>query len=1045
MSRVGVALGAVAAVLLSAGAGSARDWFVRAGASEGDGTRAKPFADPWQALDKCEAGDAIHVAEGEYTGRLEQGFWVIPFERVQLIGGYSPDFQARDPWKHLTRLVWKGGKNRPTEARVSSNARDVVLDGLVLDSRQANNYVDDAATGRKDLIGEVSIYLHLPGTVRNCVVINPAHVALQCRPGTLVENNLFLNAVRAAIEVRPGSGEVARVKAKLRRNTILFCWDDDSPGKGGGRGTALNLAGGAEVTGNILAHCDNNAIDCTTKPEWVSITGNLFFMNLWSNLRAAVEGNQVAVDDKSMDLLEEIGLAACEGNQVGDPGLALDKDWIALYSARTARQPGKLVMDDWNQLRRTLGLPLQGEAGAAPTNLAPAYALEQALRLLEPKAAAAAKAGARRVPLQPAYGADGGASGPTRSYAPSELTAWANDATAMEGQSVELIVGVGNVGNTGGIPAQYPRDQHAGVFLFDRGGKGVRILGFFRTGTQAQKVLEAESGRYQGQGLPDRLFVVRGTVHVLSQIPRAGIFVESAERYEEPAGAQLPRPPGRDWFVRAGASGGDGSREKPFKDPYQALERCESGDTIHVTEGEYVGKLRCGQWKIDCAHVAMLGGYDAAFQSRDPWQRPTRLICPTEFKGRRGGITLEGQEDHAGFVLDGFVFDKRLNNVYEDDGDLDVDHSDKTEHLWLIRPGCVVRNCTFVNGAGIAMRVANGMTIENNLILNHVGRAVDVQNGFSATPLLFRANTVAFAWDMKFGQGHGANGQLLRLNARAQATIEGNVFEFADNDAIVVADPQDVRLLGNVFAHNLWSDVSKHDRVVDDQTFGQLDQLGLRACADNQVLVPGLKLPQAWFDRYLGRTAYVPGKVTMDDWNKLRELLGQPVVATGGKLPEGFAPALDWQEALKLVPTNAACRAGARPAAQPVQFTGIVREEPQHEYAASEWSVAADRAAWDALDGQRVALTVAIHGQDNNYLLPEEAPEARFQAFKLGSPTGDGGLPLHAYVTRGTRHERTLRQGTVDPRSKPPESTWVVKGIARKNRQLIVESVERAE
>ena len=1045
MHRVGIGLAALVAVVATSGTATARDWFVRAGASAGDGSRARPFADPWEALERCEAGDAIHVTGGEYAGRLDQGTWVIPFDRVRLIGGYSDDFGARDPWKHLTRLVWRPGKNRPTEPRLSSQASQVVLDGLVLDARQQNNYVDEACSGRSDKIGQVSISLTQPGTVQNCVLINPGLQALICPPGTVVENNLFLNAIGTAIEVRSGSGDAARQKAKLRRNTILFSWDDSSPGKGGSNGTAIRLLGGAEITGNILAHCDNNAIDSTAKPERVAISGNLFFMNLWGNLRAAAEGNQVAVDDKSMELLEEIGLAACEGNAVGDPGLPVDKAWMELYAQRTAAQPGKLVMDDWNELRRTLGLPLQAQGGAPPTNLAPAYPLEQALRLLAPKGKAAARAGARAVPLKPAFTSDGGAAdGPARSYSPSDLLAWAQDASGVDGQAVELIVGVGNVTNAGGLPAAYgDKAQHAAVVLYDRQGKGQRVVGFYRKGTQSQRVLEAETGRYQGQGLPDRLFRVRGVVHALSGVPRVGVFVEQVERWEEPAGAQLERPPGRDWFVRAGAAGGDGSRDKPWRDPFQALERCEAGDTIHVAEGEYVGKLRAGQWKIDCPQVAMLGGYDATFQTRDPWKHPTRLLCPADFKGRRGGITLQGEEDHAGFVLDGFVFDKRLNNVYRDDGDLDRDRSDKTEHVWLSRPGCVIRNCVFLNGADMALRVANGQTVENNIVLNHVGIAVDVQSGHTPTPLLFRANTVAFAWHLKFGQGHGALGTLLRLGGRTKATVEGNVFEFADNDAIVMASPEDVRLRGNVFAHNLWSNVSQHDKVVDDQTFAQLEQLGLLACEGNQVLVPGLPLEQAWFDRYLGRTAYVPGKVTMDDWNKLRELLGQPLVATGGTMPTGFAPAYEWQAALRLVPGNAACQAGARPRPLEVKFAGIVREEPSHEYADTGWDVAKDRAAWDALDGQRVALTVAIHGQDNQYFLAD-APEGQYQAFKAGNPAGEG-QPLRVYVRHGSRHERTMRQGTVDPRTQPPESTWVLRGVARANRQMVVESVERAD
>jgi len=61
-----ITLTAVACIQAAAEPLRARDWFIREGAEGGDGSQAKPFADPWQALEKCEAGDVIHVAGGNY-------------------------------------------------------------------------------------------------------------------------------------------------------------------------------------------------------------------------------------------------------------------------------------------------------------------------------------------------------------------------------------------------------------------------------------------------------------------------------------------------------------------------------------------------------------------------------------------------------------------------------------------------------------------------------------------------------------------------------------------------------------------------------------------------------------------------------------------------------------------------------------------------------------------------------------------------------------------------------------------------------------------
>jgi hypothetical protein len=116
-----------------------------------------------------------------------------------------------------------------------------------------------------------------------------------------------------------------------------------------------------------------------------------------------------------------------------------------------------------------------------------------------------------------------------------------------------------------------------------------------------------------------------------------------------------------------------------------------------------------------------------------------------------------------------------------------------------------------------------------------------------------------------------------------------------------------------VFSHNLWSNVQKMDGwvTVDDKTWAQLGDLGWKKNQDNVVMSAALPIDKKWFDVYLGRTAMVPGKVSMDDWNQLREVLGQPVIATGGKAGTGFAPAYDWRDAIKLFPKNPKVTAGA--------------------------------------------------------------------------------------------------------------------------------------
>ncbi|MDX2012306.1 MAG: hypothetical protein SFW67_19070 [Myxococcaceae bacterium] len=897
----------------------ARDWFVRAGA-DGDGSLARPFADPWQALDQCQSGDVIHVAAGSYTGRLGNGMWEVPVDDVTLLGGYDADFKSRDPWKNLTKLHWdKASKNRPKQDRFLSNKKNTVLDGVVIDQRDQCPYETEAQLGRKDAPCDSAIRLSVPGVVRNCVIVNSGFDAITVPVGSTVDNNLIVNSINWGININSSMDKAA--VATVTNNTIAFTMAFKEPGKGAYNGSGLALKGPAVVSGNLIVFSDSNGIYQTAPAEKSSLNDNQFFMNLYSNLKFSVDGKDTAIDDKEMDLLEEVGFKSASGNVVKNPKLPVDPGWLDHVSKRTAATPGKLQMDDFNKARQLLGLPMIAKGGSPPSGVAPAMALESALKLIAPQDAG--KVGARVKSLAVSFQA-AAAAGPAKSYARTEVSAWVGKPDAFNGKDLELVVAVSNVANVSGVPAPFKADDCAGVFLHDASGSGERFVGFFKKGTTAARAADAASGYYSGSGKPSKLYLVKGTAYAMKGVPRAGFFVDTLDAFEAQE-SSAARPVGRDWFVKAGAQGGDGSKEKPFRDPWQALEKVQAGDFVHVAEGEYVGKLKSGRWKIGMPYVSFLGGYDAAFSERNPWKHPTRLLAPADLKGRRDGYVVEGTDDHTGAIVDGFVFDRTTDNRYKPNGDLDYDNSEKQEHLWLSKPGCVVRNNLFSNGAEGSLRIASGNTVENNLFVNHHVRTVVAQRGIGNGPFIFRNNTLAFSWDLRFGQGNGRNGHLLSVENGVSAIIDGNIFEFADNDAIrLMADPADVELTNNTFNHNLWSNVMRpqDNTTVDDKTFANLKDFKFKKLSGNQVVSAGLPVDQAFFDAYLSRTASVPGKVTMDDWNQLRELLGQPMLATGGKGPEGFAPNFPWQKALQLFPKNPKVTAGARAKDLPLVFAG---------------------------------------------------------------------------------------------------------------------------
>src|SRR5439155_25864687 len=97
---------------------------------------------------------------------------------------------------------------------------------------------------------------------------------------------------------------------------------------------------------------DQNGIYMTTAAEGVSLSGNLFFMNLYSNLKFFHEAKDIPIDDQSMDQLDEVGFKDASGNEVKNPHLAVDPKWMDAVSKRTSANPGKLQMDDCNKARQ---------------------------------------------------------------------------------------------------------------------------------------------------------------------------------------------------------------------------------------------------------------------------------------------------------------------------------------------------------------------------------------------------------------------------------------------------------------------------------------------------------------------------------------------------------------------------------------------------------------------------------------------------------------------------------------------------------------------
>ncbi|QSQ23247.1 right-handed parallel beta-helix repeat-containing protein [Pyxidicoccus parkwayensis] len=896
----------VAASLCLSFPAHARDWFVRAGATGGDGSREKPFADPWMALERVEANDKVHVATGTYFGKLERGNWEIQFPGVQLLGGYDADFRERNPWKNPTELTWrKTSVNRPdvSLARVStSTQRDTegaTIDGFLIDMQDYYEYVSEGGNfDPKALMRNGAVDLARGGILRNCLIVNSIN-AVRTSPGAVVENNVIVNSIFDAV-ISKGGGD-HDVPVTIRDNTIAFVWATKAIAEGGTEGAGVDVTNKAVVENNLIVHSDNHGA-WVTVPAKVTLQGNAFWRNLYSNVTFYFEGKKSSLDDSDIGEAEDAGFAKAGGNIAVDPKLPFDTAWYEKFTRRNFVGK-KFDAKAWDETRTAAGLSPGGERVDV---FAPAYPPKAVAALIAPKNTSL-KQGARVKDLPVRFAAVA-STGPARAYKRVTLADLKDNPKGYDGKDVEVIVGAQGVLNPDYGPAGTSRETHKAVNLVDAKNEN-RTGGWFKKGTSVERAIDAIPN--YGSGPPRDLFVVRGTSRVRESYPKYGIVIDSIEPFEQEAVASA-RPKGRDWFVRAGESGGDGSREKPFRDPFQAIEKAGKGDRILVAEGEYGGKLKSGKWVVDeKQYLALLGGWDRDFTKRDPWNTPSRLYWPPDSKTSPQGYLLEGNGDHTGLIVDGFVFDRKTLNTYDADGFIDLNSSPDNEHIWVSSPEVVIRNCTFINGAGAAVRMSNLVTFENNIVANMFTDAIRVTGGFGTRPAQIRNNTILFVWNRsRPHDGASSSGSGIAIGGNTPVVVDGNVIQYVDNFAVrSSANLNEVVLTNNSFFRN-WaafrSTLGTPPPTVDEKSMHLLADLPFKKAEGNVVVDGGFDINPAVYASWFARTSQATSRFTPEEWNQIAPPAG------GEPAKPGMGRALDWREAAKLFPKSAQVK-GARP------------------------------------------------------------------------------------------------------------------------------------
>src|SRR5262245_58877118 len=345
----------------------ATDWFVAPSEKAGDGTRQKPFHDPYVALRAAEPGDVIHVAAGVYHGRYERGFWEVDRPRITLRGGYSPDFSRRTPWETPSVFALLPSHEAVRESSLMIGKDDhsgLVLDGFAFDAGARNGYGEDPQSGLTSvpsMDGVIAAFSSPNVVIQNCLFANSANAGVELSgEGSRFENNVIVNTLGIGMLILRDNNGGHKLPITVKSNTFAFANELGDPplGKGADNGIGVRVHCPAVIQDNVFLACANFAITLFVQPERVSVDRNVFWMSTHDTVAKRMAGEQAEITEKNMDEIEDLGLKSAAGNAVQDPGLSnIKPEWFDVVSryllSAYAQPPTEAVA----AMRSQMGLP----------------------------------------------------------------------------------------------------------------------------------------------------------------------------------------------------------------------------------------------------------------------------------------------------------------------------------------------------------------------------------------------------------------------------------------------------------------------------------------------------------------------------------------------------------------------------------------------------------------------------------------------------------------------------------------------------------------
>ena len=358
------------------------------------GTKVEPAKDLAAITALLKPGDRVHIAAGVYTSKTDRSTDIIEVP-VSIFGGYSEDFNTRDPWgKFRTVLSGVNDYNKAetterlailTDKKFRNWEGTVTVDGIIVDNGPRNRYKTDKrqlllrkaspSAGRSATPGHAGIKVRVgAGTnveVTNCVVINTASSqgAIEVQIGTggksNISNNLIVNNTGEGIYCKTNSHSATNMaEFTVTNNTVLFNWTADAIASYGGSSLMMDAYCKVVAENNVFGFGDAGGVNNVKKCKDLTLNNNLFFGH------GAFDYREFRSDmplEEVEDYAEFLNPNS-SGNYSKKVSLPVAKDWAKLYFSRTKITRAevdaavKVSNSGENQLRSILGLPLQGSS-----------------------------------------------------------------------------------------------------------------------------------------------------------------------------------------------------------------------------------------------------------------------------------------------------------------------------------------------------------------------------------------------------------------------------------------------------------------------------------------------------------------------------------------------------------------------------------------------------------------------------------------------------------------------------------------------------------